>query len=137
MSRDRIAAAVSLLCATAGLVTLGFLALVSLPLGLVMLLGVIMAARITRNAVLRRGAARPIRLVTAFALLVLTVIVILRHAALLTGLVGVTLVVVGIVAARNAFRIRADLPWAERPASGGHRERPVGWRHGREASPRR
>jgi hypothetical protein len=115
MRARRLLATTALVLTFVGTVLLVTVSIGRMPRGLAAVAIVIIAARIARDGILRRGAPRTVRLVLALVLLVGVVVLALTGEALLAGLLGVALIVLGLAAARSALRVHAQWPAAPRP----------------------
>jgi hypothetical protein len=111
----RLLAGLALLLTTVGAVLIVVASIERLPRGLATVAMLAVAAKIARDAILRRGAPRTVRLVLALVLLVAVVLLALTGQARWAGLVGVALIVLGLGAARRAFLVHARWPAAPRP----------------------
>jgi hypothetical protein len=116
MTSRRLLATAALVLTVVGALLLVAVSIGRMPRGLVAVAILVVAAWIARDAILRRGAARSVRLVLALVLLVGVVVLTLTGDAKLAGLVAVALVVLGLAAARSAFRIPARWPAATPPS---------------------
>ena len=116
MASQRLLAVAALAFTIAGAALLVLVTLGRLPRGLITVAIVVVAARLARDAVLRRGPARTTRLVLALVLLIAVVLITLTGEARIEGLIAVALVVVGLVTARAALRVHARWQPAARPS---------------------
>jgi hypothetical protein len=115
MRSQRVLAASALVLTAIGVVLVVLASIGRMPRGLASLAIMVAAAWLVRAGVLRRGAARSLRLVLALVLMFAVLGLTLTGDALLVSLLGVGLVVAGLAAARTTFRVRANWPAAERP----------------------
>ena len=115
MTTHRLPAVLALLFTTVGVLLIVAASVERLPRGLASAVMLLVAATLARNAILRRGAPRTVRLVLALLLLVAVVVLALSGEALWVALVGVALIVLGLGAARRAFLVHARWPAAPRP----------------------
>jgi Diacylglycerol kinase catalytic domain len=113
----RLLAAAALLLVTVGTLLLAVVAVASVPRGLVALVILLVAARLARDGVVRRGKPRSVRLALALVLVLAAVVLALTGDALVAGLVAVALIVAGLAAARSALRVHARWPAAPRPSN--------------------
>ena len=116
MRSHQLLAGVALVLTTLGAALITAVSLARMPRGLATIAVLAVAVWIARGAILRRGAARTVRLVLALVLLVGVALLALTGEARFGGLGGVALVVLGLVAARSAFRVHARWPAAPPPS---------------------
>jgi diacylglycerol kinase family enzyme len=115
MTSQRVRALVAVLLTVGGAVMLTVVAIGRLPRGLITLVIVVLAGRLARDAILRRGSARNVRLAAALVLIVAVVVITLTGQARVEGLIAVALMVLGFAAARSALRVHARWEPADRP----------------------
>ncbi len=115
MRSPRLLAIAALVLTTLGALLILIVSIGRMPRGLASLAILLVAGWIARDGILRRGAGRTVRLALALVLLVAVVVLALTGEALLAGLIGIALMVLGLAAARNALRVHAAWPAAERP----------------------
>lgn len=116
MRSHRPLAVAALLLTSTGAVLVLAVSAVRLPRGLATIAILAIAAWLASRAVLRRGAARTVRLALALGLLVGVVLLALTGEALFVGLAGIALLVAGLGAARSALRVQARWSAAARPS---------------------
>ncbi len=115
MSSQRQLAVSALVLTLAGVALLAVVTIGRMPRGLITLAIVAVAVWLARDAIVRRGRARTVRLVIALLLIVAVVLITLTGEARIEGLIAVALLVLGLAAARSALRAHARWPAATRP----------------------
>jgi len=115
MRPHRRLAITALILLVIGVVLFVVVAMSRMPRGLATVAMMIVAARIASDGILRRGAARTLRLGAALVLLVAVVVLTLTGEAMVAGLVAVALIVAGLAAARRALQVHARWSLAPRP----------------------